>query len=81
MNTTWLGLAHDCAVLGMYSFLYVLFLAFTPFGMCTFWHVIFFACALFCWLVGWGFIYQKLKESPTYPHLGKVVQIYDNRMI
>ena len=32
--------------------------------------------AIFTWLVGWGFIYQKHIEGPTYPHLGKVGQIY-----
>ena len=32
-------------------------------------------------LIDWGFIYQKHIDSPTYPHLGKVGQIYDNIMV
>jgi hypothetical protein len=32
-------------------------------------------------LINWGFIYQKHIDSPTYPHLGKVGQIYGNIMV
>jgi hypothetical protein len=32
-------------------------------------------------LIDWGFIYQKHTDSPTFPHLGKVGQIYGNIMV